>query len=377
MWSTILLAVVSGVFLLLTGSTLYHLRWARRLPQFEPTAAGLPRCSIVIAARDEESRIEQTVRRALAQQSVEVEVMVVDDRSADRTGEILERLAKEDARLRVVRVDSLPAGWLGKCHACHLAATTARHEWILFTDADCWLRPDVVARALRIAALEKVDHVALTPGVAEETTAGAAWHLAFLITVADWISRVNRDRGYLGVGAFNLVNASAYRECGGYEALRLTILDDVRLGLLLQRAGKRTRAFLGGDDVECHWGTTAMGMIKIMEKNYFAALDFRTIPALLVGSLGLTLWGVALAAPWTGGYAGWAAGISLLSLIVPARVLARRLGWSWRGALATPFIFPVLFYSVLNSTWVTLRRGGVRWRDTFYPLEVLRRERVH
>src|SRR3989454_8925415 len=100
--------------------------------------------------------------------------------------------------------------------------------------------------------------------------------------MADWISGVNRDRPqrYLGLGAFNLVGAAAYRDCGHYEALRLTVLDDVKLGLLLRRAGKRTRAFIGGDDTECHWGVTARAMIKIMEKNYFAALEYRTILAM-------------------------------------------------------------------------------------------------
>ncbi len=94
------------------------------------------------------------------------------------------------------------------------------------------------------------------------------------------MSGVNRDRpgAYLGIGAFNLVRASTYRACGGYEALRLTIVDDIKLGLLLRRAGARTRAFLGGADAECHWGTTVPGMIKIMEKNYFAAVHFRVAP---------------------------------------------------------------------------------------------------
>src|SRR6185503_14137553 len=119
-----------------------------------------------------------------------------------------------------------------------------------------------------------------------------AWHLAFLITLANWFSGVNRDRpkAYLGMGAFNLVRASAYRECGGYEALRLTVLDDVKLGLLLRRSGKRTRAFIGGGDVECHWGTTVRQMIKIMEKNYFAALDYRTSLALGAGVVGTLIW---------------------------------------------------------------------------------------
>src|SRR6185436_10805789 len=89
-----------------------------------------------------------------------------------------------------------------------------------------------------------------------------------------------RPKSYIGIGAFNLVRAEVYRRCGGYEALRLTVVDDVKLGLLMRRAGGRTRAFLGVDDVECHWGTTVWGMVKIMEKNYFAALEYRTWLAL-------------------------------------------------------------------------------------------------
>ena len=64
----------------------------------------------------------------------------------------------------------------------------------------------------------------------------------------------------------NSAKLETYRADGGYEALRLTVLDDVRLGLLLRRAGKRTRGFLGGSDAECHWGTTVRGMIRIVAR---------------------------------------------------------------------------------------------------------------
>ena len=281
MWLTLLHGGTAALFLAMTAATLFHARWARRLPplaSLDPPPRidgedGPVRCSVVVAARDEEARVEATVRHLLAQRGVRVEVIAVDDRSTDRTGEILRRLAAEDARVRVLRVDVLPEGWLGKCHACHVGAAAATGDWILFTDADCWLKPDVIERALRVADRDGADHVTLTPGVAPETLGAAAWHLALLGSLANWLSGVNRDRpgAYLGMGAFNLVHAPAYRACGGYEALRLTVVDDLRLGLLLRRAGKRTRGFLGGDDAECHWGTTVRGMVKIMEKNYFAA----------------------------------------------------------------------------------------------------------
>jgi glycosyltransferase involved in cell wall biosynthesis len=287
MWITIAFISTTVLFVGLTMATLHHQRWARRLPALETLAApaaGSPasavRCSVVVAARDEEARLEGTVRHLLAQRHVALEVIVVDDRSTDATGDILRRLASEDMRVRPTRVEQLPEGWLGKSHACHVGASVAAGDWLLFTDADCWLKPDVIARALRVAARDAADHITLTPGVAAETLGAQAWHLAFLGSLANWISGVNRDHpgAHLGIGAFNLVSTSAYRACGGYEALRLTVVDDIKLGLLLHRAGKRTRAFLGGADAECHWGTTVPRMIKIMEKNYFAAVDFRLAP---------------------------------------------------------------------------------------------------
>jgi hypothetical protein len=152
----------------------------------------------------------------------------------------------------------------------------------------------------------------------------------------------------------------------------LTVLDDVRLGLLLRRAGKRTRGFIGGDDVECYWGTTVRGMIRIMEKNYFAAMDFRLAAALTGGLGAMLIWCAAIVGPFTGTAAGVAAELAMLTLSVPAYVFARRLGWDAASALLTPFVFPVLFYALLNSAWVTTRQGGVFWRDTFYSLEELR-----
>jgi glycosyltransferase involved in cell wall biosynthesis len=383
MWLTLIFSVTAALFFCMTLSALWHLRWVRRLSSLETLAANQPssllpgtpvRCSVVIAARDEEARIEQTVRRLLDQRGVEAEFILVDDRSADRTSEIIQQLARQDARVRVQRVDVLPDGWLGKCHACHVGANAATGDWMLFTDADCWLKPDVLARALLAAQNTMADHVTLCPGTVVTGLGTRAWHLLFLISLVNWFSGVNRDKpkSYLGLGAFNLVRASAYRQCGGYEALRLTVVDDVKLGLLLRRAGKRTRAYLAVDDVECHWGTTVGSMVRLMEKNYFAILDFK-LYLVLAGTLFTVLvLSILIAGLVTGTAAGLVAGLSPLSLILPAGLLAQRLGWSWLGALGVPFMIPVFWFSLLNSTWVTLRQGGVRWRDTFYSLEALR-----
>src|SRR6266496_2442756 len=131
MWMTLIFSGTAAVFLAMTFAALWHLRWVWRLPPSDAlplpdrsghAPAGRVQCSVIVAARNEEARIEGTLRRLLAQRGVEAEFIVVDDRSTDRTGAILRRLAEGDARVRVKRVEVLPEGWLGKCHACLIGA---------------------------------------------------------------------------------------------------------------------------------------------------------------------------------------------------------------------------------------------------------------
>jgi glycosyltransferase involved in cell wall biosynthesis len=379
MWATFLFGCVAAMFTGMAVTAFWNLRWVHRLPSWDrfavmnPAPSGaesVPRCSVVIAARDEEARIEATIRHLFAQRGVEAEFIVVDDRTPD----ILRRLSKEDPRMRVKRVDVLPEGWLGKCHACHLGASVATGEWILFTDADCWLKPDVLARAIRVAQRERADHVTMAAGTVLKSTAAQGWYLGFLTGLAGWFAGVNRDRprSYVGIGAFNLVRADAYRQCGGYEALRLTVVDDIKLGLLLRRAGKRTRAFLGGDDVECHWGDSVGSMVRIMEKNYFAAVDYRTGVVIAATVLALTISSMIPLGLFSGNAVGLVVAVSPLLQVAPAAILARRMGWSWQCAAWLPWMFAVFVYTMLRSTFITLRQGGIRWRETFYSLDVLR-----
>lgn len=384
MWINTIFLGTGALFAIGACAALWHLRWMRRLPTLQSltresaSSLGKVPCSVIVATRDEEARIEQTVRRLLAQQGVELELIVVDDRSTDRTAETLARLAREEARVKSVRVDALPEGWLGKCHACHFGGLAATGEWLLFTDADCWSKPDVLLRALLVAEREQADHVTLTSGLAVPSPGLRAGSLLFHLSIANWFSGVNRDRpnSHLGFGAFNLVRASAYRQCGGYEALRLTVLDDVKLGLLLRRAGKRTRAFVGANDVEAHWGASLWDVVRLMEKNYFAALEFSLPFALGIVTFLTLLMVVAVLGAVSGTTAGLAAALSPFCLVVPAAILARRIGWPWLLALGAPFVLPVFVCALLNSAMKTLWQGGIWWRNTFYPLDELRAGRV-
>jgi glycosyltransferase involved in cell wall biosynthesis len=376
--ATAAFAALALLFVAIAGSKLASQRWAHPLPSLDAlppdAAAAEARVSIVVPARDEADTIEASVRQLLAQRGVAIEVIVVSDRSVDATPSIVARLAAEDPRVRLVEVGTLPERWLGKTHALHVGSQAATGDWLLFTDADCLLRPDVVARALRVAARERVDQVALSPAPIAATVGGYAWHYVFLAGLADWFARANRDLpgGYIGFGAFNLVRAATHRAFGGHEPLRLTVLDDVRLGLLVRRAGGRCRAFLGGEDVRCHWGRTLGEGIRLTEKNYFAAAHYRggVVCALIV--VIALLWVGVGAALASGTVLGLVAGFSGGLLALPALVFSRRLRWPIAAALLAPFVHSIAAYAIVRSAVLTWRRGGVRWRDTFYPLAELR-----
>ncbi len=355
------------------------------LPRLPASAPKLPRASVIVPARDEAERIEGTLRRLLAQQHLELEIVVVDDRSRDATAQIVERVAREDARARLVRVAELPAGWLGKSHACQRGAEAARGEWLLFTDGDIFLAPDVLARALAHAELEGADHVVLAPAIEGQSFAARAATAAFGATMLPLLAAANSGRGGggIGIGAFNLVRRSAWEAVGGHERLRLEVVDDIGLGRLLARAGFRTRACFGAHEVVADWARRLRDVPRALEKNMFAQMGYSLPKALVFSALALAF-GLAPLAGLAAGLladdgtaiAGWIAFCAPLSTL-PASVLgARTTGSGLLPSLASPLFLFALPWAMLNSTVVTLRQGGVRWRDTFHPLAQLRAGRL-
>jgi len=198
-----------------------------------------------VPARDEAAGIEPAMRSLLAQHGPGLEIIAVDDRSTDGTGEILARLAAGDPRLTVLRVETLPEGWLGKTHAMHLATERARGEWLLFTDADVTMRPGAIRLALARARRERLAHLAVVPRLRARGALLRAVLLPISATVfVRYMAWRRRGQG-LGVGAFNLVHAQAWRACGGHRRIALAVMglsgaerwSYARLDTAVRRAG--------------------------------------------------------------------------------------------------------------------------------------------
>jgi glycosyltransferase involved in cell wall biosynthesis len=339
-----------------------------------------PTVSVVVPARDESQRIEQALRSLAHLDYPAVEVIVVDDRSRDGTAEIVDRVAAEDPRVEALHVSHLPEGWLGKCHAMHVGARRASGEFLLFTDADVVFAPETVRLAVRYVLARKLDHLTLIPGL----TPGGCWEdaiksyfaMLFIFGTKAWKATSRSKDLYVGAGAFNLVRRAAYERIGGHEPLRLEVADDLMLGKRIKQAGHRQDALLAPGHLRLAWHEGVRGYVRGLEKNGFASLGY-SLPFLLLITGFIA---VLYTAPYLGvlvfrdaRVVGYATSVVVMHAIFGYVASFVRNRWFMTPAL--PVAAFVYLWAVWRSTLITLRQGGVRWRETFYPLELLRRGR--
>ncbi len=362
---------------------------------------GNPRVSIIVPARNEEAEIENCLRSLLALDYDNYEVIAVNDRSTDRTGAIMDRLVFEtepsqnphpvsaksaETRmghpiLKVIHHTELPPGWLGKTHAMWTAANGATGEWILFTDADVIFKPDALRRALAYAEAEPADHVVLFPRMLMKRP-GEYMMIAFFQTMfmfghRPWKVADPSTNDHMGVGAFNLVRRRVYEAVGTYKALRMEVLDDMKLGKVVKRAGFAQRNVFGGGLISIHWAHGAFGIVNNLTKNFFAVLSFqwwRTV----ISAFGLAFLNFG---PFLGTWLapGWERVPFAIAL---GSMLLIYIGMSWRSSvppyyfLLHPVSTTMFIYTLLRSMFLTLWNDGIIWRGTKYPLEELRKGMV-
>ena len=346
-----------------------------------PDGLRLPRLSVVVPARDEASAIGGAVESLLSQDYPDLEIIVVDDRSSDATGAVVGALASRDSRVVAIRVDDLPAGWLGKNHALWRGAQTATGEWLLFTDADIVFAPGALSRAVGYAVDEGLDHLTLAPRLVARGTLLRAFVAFFAYAfVALWGAYLANDpkstRG-VGIGAFNLLRKSAYERIGTMRALSLRPDDDIRLGRRLRALGCRQRVRNGIDLLSVEWYPSLAAAIRGLEKSMYSSLEYRVRDAagavlylvatmvwpfvgiLVLGGIDRVLLGIAVACLVAGLLETYRQ--SMRPLSPSALVLA----------LLLPFSALCFAYAIVRSAYLAETRG-VRWRGTTYPLSLLR-----
>ena len=350
----------------------------RNLGKINPhQAEGYPRVSVIVPACNEAATIEPALLSLLNMEYDPLEVIVINDRSTDRTGEILAAIKQKYPQLIIHNISELPEGWLGKNHALQQGALLASGEFLLFTDADIHFEKSTLARAISLMVSEQIDHLSLIfKNIARGLLLNAMMidaggGLFFLFK--PWKVNDPKSRNFIGVGAFNLIRKSVYFEVKGHEQIRMHPIDDIMLGKIIKQSGFRQECLAGYDFLQVHWYASPGEMIGGLMKNIFALYNFRVsyvAAAILLICLVtiLPFWGIFLTAGITRIFCMLSVATRLFSTACGARLTGSTL-WTIPFSLLTPYIN---IYITLKAMLKTLANGGIDWRGTHYPLNRLK-----
>lgn len=325
-----------------------------------------PFVSIVIPARNEERTIERTVRAFLAQTYRSFEVIVVDDRSTDATGTIVQRI--EDPRLRVVTGEEPPADWLGKPWALQQGIRIARGELLLFADADIIYSPTAVRAA--VAELQRSDAalIAILPffemrGFLENVGMSMLPFASALLPV--WLS--NRSRApwlALGAGSGNLARRQNLETIGWFEPLKSAVIDDIGLAKAIRKSGGITRAVRGDNLISVRMYVGGWAIVEGFTKNVFFGLG----RSYVVGVLLLALVVIGNLLPYALAVTGDTLALGIVAVITLIRlIIFGSSGYRLDNAvLLHPLMIVFWLFVVIRSMWVIGVRNEVCWRGRTY-----------
>ena len=347
-----------------------------------------PRLAVIVPARNEADKLEEAARTLLEEDYPELEIVLVDDRSTDQTGQIIDRLAEKSDRVRAIHINELPEGWMGKVNALQTGLAECRGEFVLFTDADVHFAKGTLRKTVGYCLEKELDHLAAFPDLWQTNFLLDSMIFVFIRHFLVFISRPwsacnPKSRAFLGIGAFNMVRQSAFEASKGFEWLRQEVTDDMGLGLMMKRSGGRCGSVAAFGNVGLHWYRSVSEACIGAEKAYATLSNFslgRTL-AIALFTLALEISPVVLLLGLSFdklrlvGYGGIAVfGLFVVSIIMISRWGRVRILPNLAGP-ATAWLMAWMF---IRAGFVGWRHGGVNWRGTFYQDRKFRGgKRVH
>ena len=338
-----------------------------------------PRVVIIIAVRNEEEHLSQALQSVTQLQYSRYRIMVINDRSTDKTAEILQGFEAAYPHLDVITINELPQGWLGKNHALYTGYKNSSEEWMLFADADVAFEPSTLQKAMQYCLQKNLDHLTVLPDVQSRSQILNSMMASFLILLEmrqrPWAARNPNSNASLGVGAFNLVKRTAYEKAGTHTAIALRPDDDLQLGARIKQSGGRPDAFYGRDQIGLEWYPSVKAFIAGLMKNTFSVFDYNLLKVIVTGVMPLLLL-LVLPLPILllfGGITEWWMAVAILFSQMVLFAWPGGLRTKWWYALMVPFAGALLIYILLKAAITTLMQGGIYWRESFYPLSELKK----
>ena len=368
------LVLIVGVVVYLTVNLIYLVR-------LEPVSHKLddpPMVSVCVPARNEERGIQACLLSLLKQDYPNFEVIVVNDHSTDRTGELIRHLAEKNSRLIALEGADLPEGWLGKPFALYQAFQKAKGEILLFTDADPVFEPHALSTAVFTLQERDLDALTLMP----KAEFGSFWERAVQPVIFGFIASLTRfknvnnpdHKSAMGFGAFLMFKRSAYETIGGHAGGKADVLEDVLIAKRLKKAGLKLlvadakclfsiRMYYGLREIWTGWRKNMFLAMKrsVTRAMYyvFMVLAFLLTPYLILG------WNVV-----AGTGALWQ-GLSLLGVVMVSAATIKtcdELGLQRKNACLFPIGAVVMAAIMLNSMIQTLVFSRTEWRGRVYPV---------
>jgi chlorobactene glucosyltransferase len=330
-------------------------RKMERLP-ITPLTETLPKLSIILPARNEAQNLQLTLPKLVSiDYPGDFEIIVVDDDSEDGTAALAEEFGTQ-----VLRLKTLPAGWLGKPHACHQGAARAKGEWLLFTDADVLHHPNGPANAVHLAQQANLDALSL---FLEHHGTNFAERLSLMVAYAGLFAGLRKLDKFIN-GQYILLRREVYQASGGFAAVRQEKLEDLALGALLYQLGYRLRSCRGGNAASVKMYSDHFHLWHGMTRLSAGTLKWLGVSSLVTGLFTTMVIDPLLniiPSRSKNRPRGWAVltwGLTALGFIP----WARRLGSGWYALLAPLGAVPVLTAAVWGIIRQLLGRGIV-WKD--------------
>jgi chlorobactene glucosyltransferase len=371
--------IIAGGLVLFMLNLFLNLRALKKPRPDSPLPESAPLISVMVPARDEEANIETCLKSLQAQDYPNFEILVINDHSSDNTAAVVRRLAAEDSRIRLFQSEPLPEGWAGKPFACYQLARRAGGSWYLFVDADTIHAPHMLRSVLAVAMESRPGMLSGFPRqLANSLPQKIAIPVLYFVIMAWlplwWLHRSKKPKPSLAIGQFLLFPREDYWKIGGHKAVKSRIIEDVWLGVEINRSGSRHIAIDLSPVVSCNMyhdvGAMCEGFIKWMYS--VASLSRVFLALLLVAAYFFLLapfywlWQELFVMP-----TGWGAIIGFQVMVI--------FGMRWlvdsrfKEPVVSAFLHPLGFtFLVLTAIYAFSRQvvgAGVRWKNRLYSKE--------
>ncbi|MEO6582760.1 MAG: glycosyltransferase family 2 protein [Ferruginibacter sp.] len=333
--------------------------------------------TIIIAVRNEAADVRNALVSVCSLDYNNFNVIVVNDRSTDGTGEILRELNSKFP-FQVINITSLPQGWLGKNYALFTGAKASDATYLLFTDADIIFHKNTLAKAITLAQNNNLDHLTVLPEITATSIPLKSVLATFIMMLTTlqrpWAAKIKSSKASIGVGAFNLVKRAAYLRAGTHSAIAMRPDDDLQLAAAIKRVGGNSDVLYGADALQVEWYKNVNEFINGLMKNAFSGFNYNILKV-VGGVIGVFLFFVLplplLLILGNSNERAMLFFTLIYQLILFWKIPGAKNFW-WMG-LTTPYAGLVMMYIFIKAAYTNTRDGGIHWRGTFYSLAELRK----